>query len=66
MRVAVLAAAQRVADPEHARVDQTDDVARIRFVDRHALLAEEPVRVREPHVSAHPQVLGGHAAFEPP
>ena len=56
--------AENVADAEQARVDQADHVARVRLVDRHAVGAEEAIRMREPHLAQEPHVRSTHPGLE--
>jgi hypothetical protein len=57
---------ERVADLDAGGVDDADDVARQRGVDRLALLAEQLVRVAQRQPPAGALVEGGHAALEAP
>src|SRR5678815_4727282 len=56
---------QRVADREVPRVDEPDDVARIRFADRLAIAAEESVSARRPQRLPQSAVRHDHVFREP-
>ena len=56
--------AQRIADTENSRVENTDNIAGVRFFNNGALLREELLRLRQLNRLAALHVVHRHAFFE--
>jgi len=57
--------AQAVSQPEHARIEQTDDVPGVRLFHDFPILRQKLLRLRQLDLPARPHMADGHASLEP-